>query len=123
ELPDSAARLDRAELRVGCHRDGDLNRPYPRAGSPERADHRELLGRSHPKHAVHPLAPLARFGLGLVSQGVVQTFSPYQTATLLQPVGHAESVTDVNGRPVLDEWKQPKTELALVREQVLAVGP
>ena len=39
----------------------------------------------------------------LVSQGVVQTFSPYQTVTLLQPT------VDTNGIPVT--------------EQVLAVGP
>ncbi len=76
------------------------------------------------RSTLYILLPLSLvLALALVSQGVVQTFSPYQTATLLQPVGHAESVTDVNGRPVLDEWKQPKTELALVREQVLAVGP
>jgi potassium-transporting ATPase potassium-binding subunit len=41
--------------------------------------------------------------LALVSQGVVQTFSPYQTVTLLQPT------TDASGKAVT--------------EQVLAVGP
>ncbi len=41
--------------------------------------------------------------LALVSQGVVQTFSPYKTVTLLQPT------TDANGNAVT--------------EQVLAVGP
>ncbi len=59
----------------------------------------------------------------LVSQGVVQTFGPYHTATLLQPVGYAKPVTDVNGQPVLDEQRQPKMEPTTVTEQILAVGP
>jgi len=41
--------------------------------------------------------------LALVSQGVVQTFSPYKTVTLLQPI------TDANGKAMT--------------EQILAVGP
>jgi potassium-transporting ATPase potassium-binding subunit len=50
------------------------------------------------------LLPLSLIvALMLVSQGVVQTFSPYQTVTLLQPT------TDANG--------------AAVTQQVLAVGP
>ncbi len=50
------------------------------------------------------LLPLAfMLGLALVSQGVVQTFSQYQTATLLQPI------TDASGKTVTT--------------QTLAVGP
>jgi len=50
------------------------------------------------------LLPLSLvLALALVSQGVVQTFSAYQTATLLQPT------TDSNGQAMAD--------------QVLAVGP
>ncbi len=50
------------------------------------------------------LLPLALvFAIVLVSQGVVQTFGPYKTVTLLQPT------TDANGKAVA--------------EQVLAVGP
>ena len=48
-----------------------------------------------------PLSLLA--ALGLVSQGVVQTFGPYQTAMLVQPT------TDVNGNSIT--------------EQVIALGP
>ncbi|HET8579637.1 MAG TPA: potassium-transporting ATPase subunit KdpA [Nitrospiraceae bacterium] len=70
------------------------------------------------------LLPLALLlSLSLVSQGLVQTFNSYQTATFLQPVSYAKPVTDVNGQPVLDENGQPKTELATASEQVLAVGP
>jgi K+-transporting ATPase ATPase A chain len=59
----------------------------------------------------------------LVSQGVVQTFSSYQTATLLQPAGYDKPVTDANGQAVLDEQGKPKTEPATAIDQILAVGP
>ena len=73
---------------------------------------------------LYVLLPLALLlSLLLVSQGVVQTFASYQTATLLQPVSYSKSVTDANGQPVLDEQGQPKTEPATAAEQVLAVGP
>jgi len=61
--------------------------------------------------------------IALVSQGMVQTFSDYQKVTLLQPVAYDQAVTDANGKPVLDEKGQPKTEKVTVTEQVLAVGP
>ena len=56
------------------------------------------------RSTLYILLPLSLiFSLALVSQGVVQSFSPYPTVTLLQPT------TDVNGN--------------LVTEQVLAIGP
>ncbi|MFN8444886.1 MAG: potassium-transporting ATPase subunit KdpA [Caldilineaceae bacterium] len=56
------------------------------------------------RSTLYILLPLAIVvALVLVSQGVVQTFSPYQSATLLQ------STTDANGAPV--------------SEQLLALGP
>jgi K+-transporting ATPase ATPase A chain len=56
------------------------------------------------RSTLYILLPLSLVvALALVSQGVVQTFSPYQTVTLLQPT------TDANGNTVT--------------EQVLAVGP
>ncbi len=58
-----------------------------------------------------------------MSQGVVQTFDAYQTATLLQTASYAKPLMDANGQPVLDEQGQPKTEPATAAEQVLAVGP
>ncbi len=36
----------------------------------------------------------------LVSQGVVQTFSPYQQVTLLQPTSYQQPKLDANGNPV-----------------------
>ena len=56
------------------------------------------------RSTLYILLPLSLVvALALVSQGVVQTFSPYQTVSLLQPT------TDANGNTVT--------------EQVLAVGP
>jgi len=76
------------------------------------------------RSTLYILLPLALLlSLLLVSQGVVQTFASYQTATLLQPASYAKPVTDANGQPVLDEQGQPKTEPATATEQVLAVGP
>lgn len=76
------------------------------------------------RSTLYVLLPLSlALALALVSQGVVQTFGPYQTATLLQPVSYAKPVTDVNGQPVLDERKHSKPEPTTVIEQVLAVGP
>jgi K+-transporting ATPase ATPase A chain len=59
----------------------------------------------------------------LVSQGVVQTFKPYQTATVVQVTEYDEPLTDKDGKPVLDEKGQPKTKKSKLTEQVLAVGP
>jgi K+-transporting ATPase ATPase A chain len=76
------------------------------------------------RSTLYILMPLSLLlSLLLVSQGVVQTFASYQTATLLQPASFAKPVTDANGQPVLDEQGQPKTEPAMAAEQVLAVGP
>ena len=56
------------------------------------------------RSTLYILVPLSIVvALGITSQGVVQTFSPYKTVTLLQPT------TDANGNTVT--------------EQVLAVGP
>jgi K+-transporting ATPase ATPase A chain len=59
----------------------------------------------------------------LVSQGVVQTFSPYAKAAVVQQVEYDEPVTDKDGKPVLDEKGQPKTKKSKLTEQVIAVGP
>jgi potassium-transporting ATPase potassium-binding subunit len=61
--------------------------------------------------------------LVLVSQGVVQTFAPYQKVAVVQPTQYDEPVTDANGKPALDEKGQPKTKKTTLTEQVIAVGP
>jgi K+-transporting ATPase ATPase A chain len=73
---------------------------------------------------VYILLPLSFvLALLLVSQGVVQTFSPYVRVAVLQPTEYDEPVTDKNGKPVLDEKGQPTIRKATLSEQVLAVGP
>jgi K+-transporting ATPase ATPase A chain len=70
------------------------------------------------------LLPLSLiFALVLVSQGVVQTFSPYAKVTVVQPTSYDEPLTDKDGKPVLDEKGQPKTKKSMLTEQVIAVGP
>jgi potassium-transporting ATPase potassium-binding subunit len=61
--------------------------------------------------------------LVLVSQGVVQTFSPYAKVAVVQPSEYDEPVTDKDSKPVLDEKGQPKTKKSTLTEQVIAVGP
>ena len=70
------------------------------------------------------LLPLSLvLALVLVSQGVVQTFRPYAKVSVVQPTTYYEPVTDVDGKPALDEKGQPKTRKVTVTEQTLAVGP
>jgi K+-transporting ATPase ATPase A chain len=61
--------------------------------------------------------------LALVSQGVVQTFGSYVTATVVQPTQYEEPETDKDGKPVLDDKGQPKMKKSTLTEQVIAVGP
>jgi potassium-transporting ATPase potassium-binding subunit len=70
------------------------------------------------------LLPLAFvLALILVSQGVVQTFSPYAKATVVQVTDYDDPIKDKDGNAVLDEKGQPKTQKARLTEQVIAVGP
>ncbi len=61
--------------------------------------------------------------LVLVSQGVVQTFSAYQTVPLVESVEYDNPKLDAAGQPIKDEKGNPVTEKATQKEQVLAVGP
>ena len=55
------------------------------------------------RSVLYILLPLAFvLALLLVSQGVVQTFSQYKTATLLQPTSYQQAQTDASGNPVKD---------------------
>jgi potassium-transporting ATPase potassium-binding subunit len=70
------------------------------------------------------LLPLSIVGaVVLVSQGVVQTFSPYKTVELVQPVAYDNPKTDAAGQPVKDEKGNPVTEPTTTKEQTIAVGP
>jgi K+-transporting ATPase ATPase A chain len=63
------------------------------------------------------------FALVLVSQGVVQTLSPYKQVTLLQPTNHQQPKLDASGNPVTDSQGNPVTETITQTTQLLAVGP
>ncbi len=76
------------------------------------------------RSTVYILLPLSIvLALVLVSQGVVQTFSPYAKVALLQPTTFQEPVLGDDGNPVLDEKGQPTTKTLPLTEQTIAVGP
>ena len=76
------------------------------------------------RSVLYILLPLSFvFALFLVSQGVVQTFSQYKTATLLQPNSYQVAKTDSNGNTVTDASGNPVMETVPVTQQILAVGP
>jgi potassium-transporting ATPase potassium-binding subunit len=58
-----------------------------------------------------------------VSQGVVQTFSAYQTVPLLQATSYEEPKLDTDGKPLKDADGKPVTETKEMKEQVLPMGP
>ena len=61
--------------------------------------------------------------LVLVSQGVVQTFEPYQSVNMLQPTSMQQAKTDSNGNALKDASGNPVMDTIPVNQQVLAVGP
>ncbi len=70
------------------------------------------------------LLPLSiLFALALVSQGVVQTFSPFKQTAVLQHTSYQQPVLDANGNPVTDSTGNPKMETVVQTNQMLAVGP
>ena len=70
------------------------------------------------------LLPLSlALAVALVSQGVVQTFSPYTTAALVQPVDYDNPKLDAAGQPLKDDKGNAVTEPTTAREQTIAVGP
>jgi K+-transporting ATPase ATPase A chain len=70
------------------------------------------------------LLPLASvLALLLVSQGVVQTFSSYKTADLVQPLTYQQLKLDANGNLLKDASGQPVMETVTGTLQTLSVGP
>ncbi len=59
----------------------------------------------------------------LVSQGVVQTLSPYKQVSLLQPSTYQQPNLDTSGNPVTDSQGNPVMATVPLTTQVLAVGP
>ncbi|MGO9446396.1 MAG: potassium-transporting ATPase subunit KdpA [Thiobacillaceae bacterium] len=76
------------------------------------------------RSTVYILLPLSLIlALALVSQGMVQTFAPHQTAQLIQAVDYEQPKTGADGQPVNDAHGQPVMEKLTAKEQTIAVGP
>jgi K+-transporting ATPase ATPase A chain len=70
------------------------------------------------------LLPLSLvLALALVSQGVVQTFKPYQNVPLVEKVSYDDPVKNTDGSPKIDAQNKPVTQKVEVTEQTIAVGP
>ena len=76
------------------------------------------------RSTLYVLLPLSGlFGVVLVSQGVVQNFCSYDTATLLAPYNKEVPKLDEAGAAVNDAQGQPVMEKQAVTEQVIPQGP
>jgi len=68
-----------------------------------------------------PLSLIAAFLL--VSQGVIQNFSAYQTVPLVQATSHEVPKLDAQGAPLLDASGQTLTETVTIKEVTIPMGP
>lgn len=70
------------------------------------------------------LLPLSLvLALALVSQGVIQNFSPYQEVQTVEALHYDQPRTDAQGLPVLDAKGLAAANPATTRTQTLAMGP
>ncbi|MFO1407807.1 MAG: potassium-transporting ATPase subunit KdpA [Steroidobacteraceae bacterium] len=73
---------------------------------------------------VHILLPLSLLlALALASQGVVQSFAPYRSVDLLEPVTIEVPALDASGAPLRDAAGAPVTRPEVVSRQTLPLGP
>ncbi len=76
------------------------------------------------RSVLYVLLPAALIGaLVLVSQGVIQNFSPYKSVPLLQGTSYEKARLGADGSPLKDGTGKPLTETVAVREQILPMGP
>ncbi|MBF0097588.1 MAG: potassium-transporting ATPase subunit KdpA [Magnetococcales bacterium] len=76
------------------------------------------------RSTLYLLLPLSLLlALTLVSQGVIQNFSPYQNGQLLQALAYEEPQNGPDGQPLKDEKGDAVTEHKITREQSIAMGP
>jgi len=73
---------------------------------------------------IYILLPIATvLALALVSQGVIQNLSAYQTVPTVETITYDNPKVDAAGNPVKDAAGNPITEKATTKEQVIALGP
>jgi K+-transporting ATPase ATPase A chain len=76
------------------------------------------------RSTLYVLLPLSLIlAIALVSQGVVQSFSPYPTVSLVEPVTIEAAVLDAAGEPVMDASGQPAMRATQLTEQTVPLGP
>jgi K+-transporting ATPase ATPase A chain len=76
------------------------------------------------RSTLYVLLPLALvLALALVSQGVIQNFSPYREVTTLEPTAYQQPKTDAAGNPLKDAAGNPVTETLTTHAQTLPMGP
>jgi len=76
------------------------------------------------RSTLYILLPIATvLALALVSQGVLQNFSAYQTVPTVETITYDNPKMDAEGLAVKDAAGNPVTEKATTREQVIAMGP
>ena len=76
------------------------------------------------RSTLYILMPLSLIlALILVGQGVVQTFSPYQSVPLVETVTYEQPKLGADGQALKDAGGAPVMEIIEVKEQVIAVGP
>jgi K+-transporting ATPase ATPase A chain len=59
----------------------------------------------------------------LVSQGMVQSFSPYKNVPIVQTITYDNPKLDEKGTPIKDASGNPVTEKAEMKEQSIPLGP
>ncbi|MDD5461908.1 MAG: potassium-transporting ATPase subunit KdpA [Methylococcales bacterium] len=76
------------------------------------------------RSVLYILLPLSLIlALLLTGQGVVQTFNPYQTISLVESVSYEQPKLGADGQALQDADGKPVMESVEVKEQVMAVGP
>jgi len=76
------------------------------------------------RSTLYILLPLSMLlALVLVSQGVVQNFSAYQTVATVETISYDTPKLDAAGNPLKDAAGTPVTEKATTQEQTIAMGP
>ncbi len=76
------------------------------------------------RSTLYVLLPLSTLlAIILAGQGVVQSFAPYRSVSLVDPVTIQAPVTDEAGHAVTDAHGQPVTQSQTVTEQTVPLGP